>query len=514
MTAEAFTELTTEAVEYLKARGIPAEVATRYGVKSTSRYFSQLSREGAAIAFVHTNKDGSTRNIKFRSIEGKFFTAYGQQTSYWAQEHVEPGKPLVITEGEMDALSCLSAGVDNAVSVPSGAPSPRSDDGGDQRAGDAKLSYVVQGADLYDQAGKIVLALDSDVPGRALGEELARRIGKERCWFVTYPDGCKDTNDVLVKHGPDAVRKAIDEAAPWPVAGLYDANHYYSRVQELYAIGAQTGFRTGLKALDSLMTIVPGQMSIVTGAPGSGKSALIDQIVVNLAVNENWSFCMASFENPPAYHLIKLLENNRGKPFYEGPLPRLNEEDFAEGMVWAQRHFNFVEAGDGMPTTIDDILERARISIMRTGARGLVIDPYNYIEKPHSERFSETDYVSDMLTKIRRFSIGHDVHTWLIAHPAKMGMMGEDGNPRIPGGYDISGSAHFFNKADLGITVHRIKDRTQAMVRVWKVRFKWCGKVGDALLNYDIPTGRYSDGQAATNGPQKETNRPSGYWYE
>ena len=52
-------------------------------------------------------------------------------------------------------------------------------------------------------AKMIILATDNDKAGRALREELAIRLGRTRCWYVEYPDGCKDANDVLQKYGQD-----------------------------------------------------------------------------------------------------------------------------------------------------------------------------------------------------------------------------------------------------------------------------------------------------------------------
>jgi twinkle protein len=53
-----------------------------------------------------------------------------------------------------------------------------------------------------------------------LREELARRIGKEVCWKVTYPEGCKDINEVLVKLGKDAVINVWQSAVLWPIEGI------------------------------------------------------------------------------------------------------------------------------------------------------------------------------------------------------------------------------------------------------------------------------------------------------
>ena len=67
---------------------------------------------------------------------------------------------------------------------------------------------------------------------------------------------------------------------------------------------------------------------------------------------------------------------------------------------------------------------------------------------------SETEYVSQMLTKIKRFAQHHDVHVWFVAHPRQM----RDWKGQPPTMYDISGSAHFINKADNGLVVHRNRD--------------------------------------------------------
>ena len=124
---------------------------------------------------------------------------------------------------------------------------------------------------------------------------------------------------------------------------------------------------------------------------------------------------------------------------------------------------------------------------MRLGVRGIIIDPYNMIER---EGEDETSSVSLLLTKLTTFCKAHDLHCWFVAHPAKM-YPKEDGSYTVPTGMSISGSAHFFNKADIGITVHRGKDGVE--IHCWKCRFKWVGQQGMTILDYDVPTGIYSD---------------------
>jgi len=200
------------------------------------------------------------------------------------------------------------------------------------------------------------------------------------------------------------------------------------------------------------MTIRPGEMSVVTGIPNSGKSEFADAVTVNLAHQYGWRFAVCSFENPPAEHIAKLAEKHLGLPFWDGPRQRMTEAELQKAMTWAADHFHLIRFDDEAPT-IEAILDKARAAVMRHGIRGLIIDPYNEIEHHRPPSVTETEYVSQLLGKVKRFAQAHDVHVWFIAHPAKMQ---RDGNSLpAPTLYDISGSANWANKADLGVVVHR-----------------------------------------------------------
>jgi twinkle protein len=63
------------------------------------------------------------------------------------------------------------------------------------------------------------------------------------------------------------------------------------------------------------------------------------------------------------------------------------------------------------------------------------------------------------------------------------------GSDWVPTGYSISGSAHWYNRADFGLTMHR-SDKA-SVLHVWKCRFVHQGKNGKAELLYDKPTGGF-----------------------
>jgi twinkle protein len=153
--------------------------------------------------------------------------------------------------------------------------------------------------------------------------------------------------------------------------------------------------------------------------------------------------------------------------------------------------FFLIRADDEAPT-IDWILDRARVAAIRHGVRGLVIDPYGEVEHKRDKGMNETEYVADVLAKVKRFARNHDVHVWFVAHPMKP-QRTRDGIYPVPSLYDISGSAHWSNKADLGVIIERDYESNAVTVHVKKVRFRVIGKVGSVILRYDRATGIYSE---------------------
>ena len=481
--------------KFLSGRSIDYSlIKDKYRVVTGKRYFRNhgdlMAGEVPAIGFVY----GKEEAVKWRSVDDKRFTQDGAARTFWGVDNVRRASQvdaLIITEGEIDCLTVASALDSNqhAVSVPNGAPQKVSNKQIDASE-DTKFSYIWDAKDILNDCTKIILVTDNDEAGNALQEELARRIGRAKCYGVMYPDDCKDANDVLRLYGVDAVRGMIESAEPLPLEGVYQVDDYRQEVEQLYKNGMIGGLSTGMHSIDKLFTVVQGQLSIVTGIPGSGKSEFIDQLMVNLARQYGWKFAVASFENPPALHIAKLAEKIAGKPFFDGPTAKMSESEADSTLDYIHKHFMFLEQRTGEAATIDSVLDRCQQAVMRMGVRGLVIDPYNYIAQSQKAD-NEHQGINDMLTRLVAFARAQGIHIWFIAHPAKM-PTDQEGRTAVPKGMNISGSASFFAKADLGITVHRNKNK-DVEVHCWKVRFKWLGQVGKTVLDYDIPTGRYSD---------------------
>lgn len=481
------TKLESKHFDFLRSRGISQETAELMKLFSAEKYFQRLNKKTDAIGFPYF-RQGVYISAKYRSIEAKDFTQdVGGASDFFGIDHIDPSKPVIIVEGEIDALTLMECGLSNVLSVPSGAPMKVSD-GKVDASEDKKFSFVWNASDVLEKAPYVTIATDTDSAGQALAEELARRIGKDKCRIASFR--FKDLNEAFLAEGKELVLKIIETAEPYPVAGLSSAGKFSDRLNDLWQKGTGKGLSTGYTNVDEIYTVAQGQMTVVTGYPSSGKSNFVDQLMVNLSKAHDWKFAICSFENLPEIHISRLMEIYKEKRFFDGT-KRMSKDEKDEAFKWVEDHFLFLDSESTEPATIESILERAKIAVIRMGIRGLVIDPYNYIDNKGG--MAETEFISGMLTRIQAFAKAYGVHVWFVAHPSKITRSGMD-LPR-PDGMAISGSMAWWAKADCGITVHRTKSN-DVEIAVWKCRYRWVGTQGETALGYDKVTGTYFEQEA------------------
>ena len=344
------SEVKPEIVEkFLRSRGIDPELVQDFPLVGGKKWFGELGKEVDAIGFLYGDPK-APQAIKWRACFEKAFTQQGAARSFFGLNNLPKDiTDLVICEGEMDVLALAAAGIP-AIGCPNGAPQKISDRKVDPKE-DGKYSFVWDSRELIESVQRVVFIPDQDEPGQALVEELARRIGRAKCWTVTLPE--KDANETLQKHGAEALREAFTAAKPLPLEGVYTPADFEAQIMALYEDGVVKGASTGLSTLDPLYTVLPGQLSVFTGLPGSGKSELIDQICVNIALQKGWRFAIASFENPPHMHIAKLAEKVVGKPFFGDNRMSSDERDYA--LAFLNEHFVFLQSHDGAPSTVQSI---------------------------------------------------------------------------------------------------------------------------------------------------------------
>jgi len=340
----------------------------------------------------------------------------------------------------------------------------------------------------------VILAVDSDAPGYKLREELARRIGVEKCWIMDYPEGCKDANDVLVRHDKGKLQKCLDNIRPYPVEGIFKPFDFRDRLINLYENGPERGYSTGWPCLDEFYTLKPGEMTIITGIPSHGKTAWLDALMVNLARRLDWKFAVFSPEcQPLERHSASLIEKYIGRCFDSRYNHHMTTEEFEIGVKWLNEHFEFILPDD--EATLQTVLEKARVSVFRSGVNCVVLDPWNELDDMIPAGLNETRYISIQLKWIRKFARKHMIHFFVVAHPTKMKRAKADEAEPVPTLYDVHGSANFRNRTDNGLCVWRdlLAENGEVQIHVQKVKFREVGRIGMATLYFDTRNGQYHE---------------------
>ena len=103
----------------------------------------------------------------------------------------------------------------------------------------------------------------------------------------------------------------------------------------------------------------------------------------------------------------------------------------------------------------------------------------------------EDEHISLLISKIKRFNRETNTITFMVAHPTKQ-IRNADGIFEVKSLYDVSGSSHWNNKADIGVIVTRDFERGQTTVRVAKVReVDVQGNIGEIVLRWNNSTKCY-----------------------
>jgi twinkle protein len=474
-------KLEKETIAYFEQkRGISNNTLLRFKVTDSKEWMPKAQAEIPVICFNYY-QDNQLVNVKFRGKNKDFKMVKDAKLIFYNLDSIKEEKECTICEGEIDCMALYEAGIHSCVSVPAGAA-----------RGKLKLEYLDNCWELFEDKERIVVMTDNDEPGILLRDELARRFGYHRCFKVAYPEDCKDANEVLLKLGKDKLKEIVTNAKEWPLEGVLSVmDDLIEDVCSYWDHGFPKGVELGIPFFDDLLTLMGGQYTTVTGIPGSGKSEFVDFMMAQSTINHDWKWAISSFENPAAIHVTKLMQKFSGRAFgfRRNPEHRMSLQQFEDSVFKVHEYYKFINTKE-TDITLDGILTKATQMVKRFGIKGLLIDPWNYIEHQVPTGKSETQYVSEALTKIHMFCILNGVHVILVAHPTKLKK--ENGKYEVPTLYSISGSAHFFNKTDNGLSVYRDFESNIVTVYVQKVRFDWVGKIGFCSFQYNTDTRQYS----------------------
>lgn len=467
----------SSAVKYLESRGISEAICKKYEI-TTHKDNQQI------LVFPFFDETGKLQFIKYRNIAYKKGSKGSKE---WSEKDAMPilfgmkqcksFDRLIITEGQIDSLSVAEAGFDNAVSVPTGALgftwlTPCWE-------WICKFKEVIVFGDYEN--GKITLldVLKSRLP-------MTVKVVRKQDYL-----GEKDANAILQTYGKGAIRKAIDNAEVPKIENVKDLATVRSvNINELEKI------KTGIVEIDRVIGgMCMGQVVLVTGKRGEGKSTFVSQLVCNaLDQNENvfaYSGELADyhFKRWIDYQLagadnIDEVRNEYGDPVYcipEETIKKIN--DWYKGRAFIYDNDYFPENKD----EFESLTETIEKVIKQYGTRLICIDnlmtAMDKVDEQNNLYLAQSNFVGDL----KRIAMKYQVVIILVAHPRKSN--GDFSND------DVSGSSDITNKVDIVMVYQRAPEgeESDSLLQITKNRlfgFLKVGKQNAIRLNYSNKTKR------------------------
>jgi twinkle protein len=476
--------LSLEHAKWLEAvRKIPCEIAAEMGVVSKGEHLAFEYRKNGELSFLKVRReiamDGEVSKTFWIEPKGSELFLWNEDCLAKEGDAPSSNAPLIITEGEIDALSFLASGATRVVSVPNGAPLSAPGEGDVNPSEDSAFRYLWADGrlkfGLHYFCSKIILATDDDHKGRILRDELAVRLGRPRCWFVTYPEGCKDANEVLVRHGPDALQDMIADAKPMVPSRLVPFSDIPGRAQ-------RKRYSSGWAGLDQHLMIIPPELVVVTGVPGAGKSQWTLALCANLARVHGLKGAILQFEDNPDRNRRDLLSYAEAWSAHQG-----DGRIVGDPKAWVDRMFKTIAPAEDQDEETDFNLDWLRGTIeeaaTRHDAKWVLVDPWNEVEHVWRINETETGYTNQALRELKRLTRRFQIALIIVTHPSKAGAANKSVDSMSL--YDISGSSAWKNKADHGIIVAREAGALETYIKIDKSKdFKIMGTTGVVRMRF------------------------------
>lgn len=230
----------------------------------------------------------------------------------------------------------------------------------------------------------------------------------------------------------------------------------YDRMEEDARSGDQiTGIRTGWPDLDRrTQGLQPGQVIVLAGSPGTGKTTAAVNLMCNAAFRENVPSAMFSLEMPKEHVVRRILAAENGVPLGKIKSGALSEDEWAKvaktSNVLANAPLWFDGSGD---MTLDQIASRVRTLKRQRGVQLVVIDYFQIIRKD-TARYGGNSHSAyeDMMNQIRAIARTQEVTIVLLSQLNRDAGRRQDS---VPSMHDLMGSSALEANAHIIILMHR-----------------------------------------------------------
>lgn len=432
-------------------------------------------------------------NVKWRSLEDKEFRqeAKALRVMYnlpmWATS-----KEVLICEGEIDVMSFNECEIWFASTLSDGAINEK------DKSVEGKLQSLYNSFNWIKNKEKVYLCLDNDAPGRRLKEVLTSRFDAEKCFVISLPPDCKDPNECLVKYGKEKLTQCFQEAKQIPSSGIFRVEDIAATMLDNFDKGIRMGDATHMGDLDQIFRWKKGGVNLWTGYANTGKTIFFLQCALVKSIMDGWKWVVFSPENYPACDFYDdIIEMYAGKNVTDLYHNKMTRDQYIQAMDFVNKHFIFVYPEENH--TVESLHEKFTICILKYGIDGVLIDPYNQLDKSFSGQRTDEE-ISEFMNVVKRFTLKHNISYNIIIHPKNPPALKPGEALPIVDRYDLNGGAMWANKSDHLLSVYRPNahvNKLDPMTQVHQQKVKrkrTGGDYGYAEFSWNYKSSRYSDG--------------------
>ena len=465
-------------VRGFKERNIYRQVAEHYGVKVSYDLDGNID----AHYYPFFNND-TLAGYKVRRLPKDFSSIGTVKGGMFGQNLYSGGPRLVITEGELDAMSVQSAWYKKyktfypVVSLRSA----------------SSVKDLIKEREWIRKFDQVILWLDNDDAGREATKEAARIIGYDKIKIAKSSE--KDASDLWIKDA-DKVLKTIYDSVDYTPAGILTKDELWSQLEKYNEIESvpYPDFMEGLN--DKLKGMRFGEITLWTSGTGSGKSTLLREIGLHLLQSTPDKIGIISLEESPAETARKMagMSIQKNPANEEIPLDELKvgfDNIFGDDRVMVLDHQGSISDG-----SIMDFLEYMCLS----GCKYLFVDHITILASEGAEGLTGNEAIDKIMNDLLRLVKKHEVWIGLISHLRKTDNKGksfEEG--KLPSMDDIRGSGSIKQiSMDIIAFARNVgsdnpEERNTIKTKVLKCRYT--GLTGPSgSLYYDFDTGRLKKG--------------------
>ena len=462
--------------------------------EGTCQKFGYRVGEDAAGNAIHIapyyDADGRLVAQKVRGKDKKFSVRgdIKQALPFGAQLWGRGGKKLVVTEGEIDAMSFSQAQGNKwpVVSIGCG-------------AGAQIRKYIAQHREYFRSFEEVILMFDMDDPGRKAAREAAEVIGMS-AKIAELPAPYKDANDMLKAGKVDDLLRAMWNAQAYRPDGIVDMASLEEEVMKPVEIGLPWWSESLTRLTYGRRR---GELYALGAGTGVGKTDFLTQQIAYDVKDLNLPVGVFFLEQGPVETAKRIAGKLAGKTFHI-PDSGWTEADLRG--TWAELQASgkvFLYDSFGM-NDWDAIEEKIEFLAHSEGIKDFYFDHLTAVASGDGEREELERVMAKMGALVKRL----DITLTFVSHLAT-----PDGKPHEEGGRVTI--RHFKGSRSIGFWSHYMfglerdqqaedeRVRTTTTFRVLKDRYTGRATGEVFYLGYDRETGRLYE----TSDPTEDTDR-------